>query len=54
MKLIRPLKFLAVFVGSLSISAHGNEGVAKVWTGPVLSIATLAAVAAESAPAVTE
>jgi hypothetical protein len=39
---------LAVFVGSLSISTHGNEGVAKVWTGPVLSIATLAAVAAGS------
>ena len=37
---------LAVFLGSLSISTHGNEGVAKVWTGPVLSIATLAAVAA--------
>jgi hypothetical protein len=37
---------LAVLVGSLSISTHGNEGVAKVWTGPVLSIATLAAVAA--------
>jgi GT2 family glycosyltransferase len=39
---------LAVFVGSLSISTHGNEGVAKVWTGPVLSIATLSAVAAGS------
>ena len=37
---------LAVLVGSLSISTHGNEGVAKVWAGPVLSIATLAAVAA--------
>jgi GT2 family glycosyltransferase len=39
---------LAVFVGSLSISTHGNEGVARVWTGPVLSIATLAAVACGS------
>jgi GT2 family glycosyltransferase len=37
---------LAVLLGSLAISTHGNEGVAKVWTGPVLSIATLAAVAA--------
>lgn len=37
---------LAVLVGSLSISTHGNEGVAKVWAGPVLSIVTLAAVAA--------
>ena len=37
---------LAVLIGSLSISTHGNEGVAKVWAGPVLSIATLAAVAA--------
>ena len=37
---------LAVLVGSLSISTHGNEGVAKVWAGPVLSVVTLAAVAA--------
>jgi len=37
---------LAVFVGSLSISTRGNEGAAKVWTGPVLSIVTVAAVAA--------
>ena len=36
---------LAVLVGSLSISTHGNEGAVRVWTGPVLSIATLAAVA---------
>jgi hypothetical protein len=36
---------LAVLVGSLSISTHGNEGVVRVWTGPILSIATLAAVA---------
>jgi hypothetical protein len=37
---------LAVLVGSLSISTRGNEGAAKVWAGPVLSIVTLAAVAA--------
>ena len=37
---------LAVFFGSLSISTRGNEGSAKVWTGPALSIVTLAAVAA--------
>jgi GT2 family glycosyltransferase len=37
---------LAVFIGSLSISTRGNEGAAKVWTGPVLSIVTLAAIAA--------
>jgi len=37
---------LAVFVGSLSISTRGSEGAAKVWAGPVLSIVTLAAVAA--------
>ena len=37
---------LAVFFGSLSISTRGNEGAAKVWTGPVLTIVTLAAVAA--------
>ena len=37
---------LAVFVGSLSISTRGNEGAAKVWAGPVLSVVTLAAVAA--------
>lgn len=37
---------LAVLVGSLSISTRGNEGAAKVWAGPVLSIVTVAAVAA--------
>jgi hypothetical protein len=37
---------LAVFVSSLSISTHGNEGAVKVWAGPMLSISTLAAVAA--------
>jgi len=37
---------LAVLLASLSISTHGNEGVTKVWVGPVLSIVTLAAVAA--------
>jgi len=37
---------LAVFVGSLSISTRGNEGAAKVWAGPVLSVVTLAAAAA--------
>ena len=36
---------MAVFFGPLSISTRGNEGAAKVWTGPVLSIVTLAAVA---------
>ena len=36
---------LAVLLGSLSISSHGNESSAKVWAGPVLSLATLAAVA---------
>jgi GT2 family glycosyltransferase len=37
---------LAILLSSLSISTHGNEGVAKVWAGPVLSIVTLAAAAA--------
>ena len=37
---------LAILVGSLSISTRGSEGAAKVWTGPVLTIVTLAAVAA--------
>ena len=37
---------MAIFFGSLSISTRGNEGAAKVWTGPVLTIVTLAAVAA--------
>ena len=37
---------LAVLLASLSISTHGNEGETKVWVGPVLSIVTLAAVAA--------
>lgn len=36
---------MAVFFGSLSISTRGNEGSTKVWTGPFLSIVTLAAVA---------
>jgi GT2 family glycosyltransferase len=38
--------WLAILLGSLSISNHGNEGITKVWAGPVLSIVTLAAVAA--------
>ena len=37
---------LAVFLGSLSISTRGNEGATKVWAGPVLTVVTLAAVAA--------
>ena len=37
---------IAVLLGSLSISTHGNEGFAKVWAGPVLVVSTLAAVAA--------
>ena len=37
---------LAILVGSISISTHGNEGAVTVWAGPVLSMATLAAVAA--------
>ena len=37
---------LAVLIGALSISSHGNEGLTKVWTGPVLALATLAAVSA--------
>jgi len=37
---------LAILVGSLSVATHGNEGKAKVWAGPVLTIVTLAAVAA--------
>jgi len=37
---------LAILLSSFSISTHGNEGVAKVWAGPALSIVTLAAVAA--------
>jgi hypothetical protein len=36
---------LAVLFGSLSITSHGNESSAKVWAGPVISLATLAAVA---------
>ncbi len=36
---------LAVLIGSLSISSHGNESTAKVWAGPVLSLVTLASVA---------
>jgi GT2 family glycosyltransferase len=37
---------LAVALGSFSVSTHGNEGLVKVWTGPVLSAVTLAAVSA--------
>jgi MFS family permease len=37
---------LAVLFASLSISSHGNESSSKVWAGPVLSVATLAAIAA--------
>ena len=37
---------LAVLFGSLSISSHGNESSTKVWAGPVLSVVTLAAIAA--------
>ena len=37
---------LAVLVSSISISTHGNEGASKAWAGPVLSVATLAAVSA--------
>jgi len=36
---------LAVFLGSLTISVHGSEGQSNVWTGPVLSLVTLAAAA---------
>ena len=36
---------LAVLIGSLSISSHGNESTAKAWAGPVLSLVTLASVA---------
>ena len=36
---------LAVLIGSLSISSHGNESSAKVWAGPILSLVTLASVA---------
>lgn len=36
---------LAVLLASLSISSHGHEGPTKVWTGPVLALVTLAAVA---------
>jgi hypothetical protein len=37
---------LAIVIGSLSISAHGSEGLSRVWTGPVLSVVTLAAASA--------
>jgi GT2 family glycosyltransferase len=37
---------LAILISSISISNHGNEAAVKVWAGPVLSIATLAAIAA--------
>lgn len=36
---------LAVLLGSISISVHGSEGQSQVWTGPVLALATFAAVA---------
>ena len=36
---------LAVILGSISISVHGNEGELKVWTGPILALATFAAAA---------
>jgi hypothetical protein len=37
---------LAVLLGSLSVSVHGSEGASKVWTGPILALATFAAAAA--------
>ena len=37
---------IAVVISSLSISTHGNEASSKVWSGPVLVLVTLAAVAA--------
>lgn len=37
---------LAIVLSSLSISAHGHQGLTKVWPGPALAVATLAAVAA--------
>jgi GT2 family glycosyltransferase len=37
---------LAVVVSALSISTHGNEASSKVWTGPVIVLVTLSAIAA--------
>jgi hypothetical protein len=37
---------LAVLIGALSISSHGNESSTKVWAGPVLVLVTLAAICA--------
>jgi GT2 family glycosyltransferase len=37
---------LAVILSALSISAHGNEASSKVWSGPVIVLVTLAAIAA--------
>jgi GT2 family glycosyltransferase len=37
---------IAVVISALSISTHGNEASSKVWSGPVLVLVTLAAVAA--------
>ena len=37
---------LAVIVSGLSISTHGNEASSKVWSGPVIALVTLAAIAA--------
>jgi hypothetical protein len=37
---------LAVIVSGLSISTHGNEASSKVWSGPVIVLVTLAAIAA--------
>jgi len=37
---------LAVVLSALSISTHGNEASSKVWTGPVIVLVTLSAIAA--------
>ena len=37
---------LAVILSALSISTHGNEASSKVWSGPVIVLVTLAAIAA--------
>jgi GT2 family glycosyltransferase len=39
---------IAVVISALSISTHGNEASSKVWSGPVLVLVTLAAVAAST------
>ena len=39
---------LAVILGSISISVHGSEGQSKVWTGPILALATFAAAASST------